>query len=60
MPGASQPTPLKEISSRDLKEAGFYGLLRNANGLWLKVHVLVSHMVIFESSISFVNWLVNG
>ncbi|WVZ93752.1 hypothetical protein U9M48_039709, partial [Paspalum notatum var. saurae] len=32
MPGASQPTALKEISSRNLEEAGFYGLLRHANG----------------------------
>ena len=37
MPGASQPTPLKEISSRDLKEAGFYGLLGNANGFGIVV-----------------------
>ena len=60
MPGHHNPPLLKEISSRDLKEAGFYGLLRNANGLWLEVRVLRSHMLIFESSISFVNWLVNG
>ena len=61
MPGASQPAPLKEISSRDLEEAGFYGLLRNANGLGIVVRVLLSHMVtLTPSSICFVNWLVNG
>ena len=61
MPGASQPTPFKEISSRDLEEAGFYGLLRNVKGYWLAVRVLLSHMVTFESSsISFVKWLVKG
>ena len=45
MPGASQPTPLKEISSRDLEEAGFYGLPRRVNGFGVVICGLLSHMV---------------